>query len=119
MVKAHIPQITLSKTVHRFDIRLANFDPSSGSEIQKTRPCLVISSDESNEYLHNVIIAPMTTTKKHYPTRVSCVFQSTHGEIALDQIRTFDKDRLIKKLWTMDEKTAKKVCHVLGEMFVW
>lgn len=119
MVKAHIPQIILPKKVLRFDVRLANFDPSSGSEIQKTRPCLVISSDESNEYLQNVIIAPMTTTKKNYPTRVLCIFQGTHGEVALDQIRTFDKDRLIKKLWIMDEKTAKKVCNVLGEMFVW
>ena len=103
--------------VKRFDVFLVNLDPTMGHEIKKTRPCLVISPDEMNKYISTVIVAPMTTRTRDYPTRVKCVFQGKEGEIVLDQIRTIDKKRLIKKLGKIDLKTQLKVISVLQEMF--
>src|SRR5215211_6579771 len=103
--------------IKRFDVYLVNLDPTIGSEIKKTRPCLVISPDEMNRYINTVIIAPMTTKGREYPTRVDCKFQSKKGQIVLDQIRTVDKARLIKRVGKLDTQTQTKVLSVLVEMF--
>ena len=103
--------------IKRFEIYLVNLDPTIGSEIKKMRPCLVISPDEMNSHIATVIIAPMTTKGYPYPSRVNCQFQGKDGLIVLDQIRTADKIRLIKKLGQIDVETQKTVLAVLGEMF--
>lgn len=103
--------------VNRFDVYLVNLDPAIGSEIQKTRPCLIISPDEMNRNIHTVIVAPMTTAGKDYPTRVMCQFKKNKGYIVLDQIRTIDKNRLISKLGTIDPETQLKVISVLQRLF--
>ena len=103
--------------VNRFDVYLINLDPTIGSEIQKTRPCLVISPDEINQHLRTVIVAPMTTKGRPYPTRVACRFKGKQGQVALDQIRTVDRVRLVKKLGTIESQKATKVLDVLQEMF--
>ena len=102
---------------NRFDVYLTNLDPTVGSEIQKTRPCLVISPDEMNKHIRTVIVAPMTTTGKDYPTRVSSSFKKKKGQIVLDQIRTIDKTRLVKKLGTIDPETQLKVITILQRLF--
>jgi len=101
----------------RDEIWMVSLDPTQGSEIQKTRPCLVVSPNETNEYLRTVIIAPMTTTERSYPTRVGITFQNKHGQVALDQIRAVDRQRLVRKLGTASPKTAQSVSSVLVEMF--
>ena len=103
--------------VNRFDVFLVNLDPTVGSEIQKTRPCVVISPDEMNRYIATVIIAPMTTKGKTYPTRVVCQFQGKDGQIVLDQIRTIDKTRLIEKLGQIGLDEQRVVLDTLAEMF--
>jgi mRNA interferase MazF len=103
--------------VKRFEVYLINLDPTLGSEIQKTRPCLVISPDEMNNHIATVIIAPMTTQGRNYPTRVNCQFQGKDGQIVLDQIRTVDKIRLVKKLGKVGLATQKEVLRVLMELF--
>src|SRR4029078_6859230 len=107
----------MAMVVKRFDVYLVNLDPTIGSEIKKTRPCLVISPDEMNRYINTVIVAPMTTKGRSYPTRVACKFQSKQGQIVLDQIRTVDKARLVKRVGKIDTQTQSKVLSVLGEMF--
>ena len=102
---------------NRFDVYLTNLDPTVGSEIQKTRPCLVISPDEMNKHIRTVIVASMTTAGKDYPTRVSCTFKRKKGQIVLDQIRTIDKTRLVKKLGTIDPGTQLKVITILQRLF--
>lgn len=103
--------------VERFDVFLVNLDPTLGSEIQKTRPCLIISPDEMNRHLATVIIAPMTTKGRNYPSRITCEFQGKAGQVVLDQIRTVDKVRLVKKLGQVDENTQTEVLDVLGKLF--
>jgi mRNA interferase MazF len=103
--------------VRRFEVYLVNLDPTVGSETRKTRPCLVISPDEMNEYIRMVIVAPMTTTGRPYPTRVSCRFQRKAGQIVLDQIRTVDKARLVRRLGRVDKRTQTKVLTSLAELF--
>jgi mRNA interferase MazF len=103
--------------VKRFDVYLINLDPTIGSEIQKTRPCLVISPDEMNRFIRTVIVAPMTSKGTSYPTRVSCKFQGKRGQVVLDQIRTVDKSRLVKRLGKIDRQTQVEVLSVLSEMF--
>jgi mRNA interferase MazF len=103
--------------VKRFEVYLANLDLTLGSEIQKIRPCLIISPDEMNEHIATVIIAPMTTKGREYPTRVTCQFQGKDGQIVLDQIRTVDKLRLVKKLGRVSTSIQNKVLAVLAEMF--
>ena len=101
----------------RFDVFLVNLDPTIGSEIRKTRPCLIVSPDEMNRHIRTVIVAPLTTARKDFPTRVSCTVQKKTGQIVLDQIRTIDKTRLIKKVGTLDPKTQLEVVSVLQRMF--
>lgn len=101
----------------RFDIHLINLDPVVGAETSKTRPCLIVSPDEANTALQTVIIAPMTTVRRRWPTRVGVSFQGKVGEVALDQIRAVDKARLIKRLGKLDSRTADVVLDTLAEMF--
>jgi len=101
----------------RFEVHLISLDPTKGSEIRKTRPCLIISPNEMNKHIRTVIIAPMTSTVKNYPTRVTTTFQGKKGQIVLDQIRTVDKSRLIKKLGSISSSAEEKVLSVLQEMF--
>jgi mRNA interferase MazF len=103
--------------VKRFDVFLVNLDPTIGSEIKKTRPCVVVSPDEMNRYIATVIIAPMTTKGKTYPTRIVCQFQGKDGQIVLDQIRTIDKTRLVKKLGQISQDEQRVVLDSLTEMF--
>ena len=103
--------------VGRFDVVLVTLDPTVGSEIKKTRPCLVISPNEMNRPLRTVIVAPMTTQGKPYPSRVPCQFQGKRGCIVLDQIRTVDKARVVKKLGRLSPRTAEAALSVLREMF--
>ena len=103
--------------VKRFDVFLVNLDPTIGSEIRKARPCLIISPDEMNRFISTVIIAPMTTKGRRYPTRIPCTFQGKQGQVVLDQIRTVDKVRLAQKLGRIDKQTQDKVLSILGEMF--
>ncbi|HDQ72416.1 MAG TPA: type II toxin-antitoxin system PemK/MazF family toxin [Chloroflexi bacterium] len=103
--------------VQRFDVYLVNLDPTVGSEIRKTRPCLVISPDEMNRWIRTVIVAPMTTKGQAYPSRVTCEFQGKQGQIVLDQIRTVDKTRLVRKLGHLDQSTQVSVLATLAEMF--
>jgi mRNA interferase MazF len=103
--------------VKRFDVYLVNLDPTIGSEIKKTRPCLVISPDEMNRWIRTVIIAPMTTKGQLYPTRVPCEFQEKEGQVVLDQIRTVDKSRLVQKLGRIDKDTQREVLVTIAEMF--
>lgn len=103
--------------VRRFDVCLVNLDPTIGSEIKKTRPCLVVPPDEMNRYIATIIVAPMTTQKHPYPTRVVCEFHGKKGQIVLDQLRTVDKVRLVKKLGRISPKTQQAVLAILGEMF--
>jgi mRNA interferase MazF len=107
----------MAMVVNRFDVYLINLDPTVGSEIQKTRPCLIISPDEMNRYIRTVIVAPLSTAGKDYPTRVACKFKKKKGRIVLDQIRTIDKTRLIKKLGTIDPETQLEVISVLQRLF--
>lgn len=101
----------------RDEVWLVSLDPTQGSEIQKTRPALIVSPDEANEHLRTVIIAPMTTNDRPYPTRVSLIFQNKRGQVALDQIRAVDRQRLVRKLGAAPAKTAQAVSAVLVEMF--
>ncbi|AFZ29743.1 transcriptional modulator of MazE/toxin, MazF [Gloeocapsa sp. PCC 7428] len=103
--------------VRRFDVFLVNLDPTIGSEIQKTRPCLVISPNEMNKHIATVIVAPMTTKGQSYPTRVVCQFQGKDGQIVLDQIRTVDKTRLVKHLGQISLEAQHVVLSTLAEMF--
>ncbi len=104
-------------SVGRFDIFLVLLNPTVGSEIKKTRPCVVISPDEMNRYISTVIIAPMTSSIKPYPTRINTVFQGKKGQIVLDQIRTVDKQQLVKKLGSINEMTQDKVLSALEDLF--
>jgi len=103
--------------VQRFDVWLVTLDPTVGSEIRKTRPALVVSPDEMNAHISTVIIAPMTTKGRNYPTRVPCTFQGKTGEVVLDQLRTVDKTRLVKRLGRLDAVASDAVLAVLAEMF--
>jgi mRNA interferase MazF len=103
--------------VNRFEVYLISLDPTVGDEIQKTRPCLIVSPDEMNRYIGTVMVAPMTTRGRTYPSRVTCRFQDKEGQVVLDQIRTVDKTRLIKRLGELELTVQKKVLAVLAEMF--
>ncbi|WP_271777073.1 type II toxin-antitoxin system PemK/MazF family toxin [Aphanizomenon sp. CS-733/32] len=107
----------MAMVVNRFDVFLVNLDPTIGSEIKKTRPCLVISPNEINHHIATVIVAPMTTKGQTYPTRVTCQFQGQNGQIVLDQIRTVDKTRLVKLLGQITTEEQKTVLDILAEMF--
>jgi len=101
----------------RFEVYLVRLDPTEGHELRKTRPCLIISPDEMNHHIATVIVAPMTTKGRSYPTRIPVRFQRKTVEVVLDQICTVAKNRLIKRLGKIDEATAQKVLALLAEMF--
>ncbi|MGI9145766.1 MAG: type II toxin-antitoxin system PemK/MazF family toxin [Chloroflexota bacterium] len=107
----------VGQAVFRFEVYLVRLNPTQGSEIRKTRPCLVISPDEMNHHLRTVIIAPMTTQGGVYPSRVAVTFSDTAGQVVLDQIRTIDKTRLVRRLGSLDEPTAQHVLEVLAALF--
>jgi len=101
----------------RFEVFLVPLDPTRGREIKKTRPCIVISPNEMNRHIQTVIVAPMTTKGRPYPTRVDCTFQGTPGQIVLDQIRTVDKSGLVKRLGVLDQPSQAEVLQTLAMMF--
>lgn len=101
----------------RDEVWLTALDPSKGSEIRKTRPCLVVSPNEMNESLQTVLVAPMTTTTRNYPTRVNLTFKNKAGQVALDQLRAVDRQRLARRLGAVSTKSAQEVFRVLGEIF--
>jgi mRNA interferase MazF len=101
----------------RFDVFLVNLDPTIGREIKKTRPCVVISPDEMNRTIRTVIVAPMTTRGREYPTRVPCRFKRKAGQVVLDQIRTVDRQRLVRRLGKLPAGVQVRVLDVLAEMF--
>ena len=103
--------------IRRADIWMVSLDPTIGREIKKMRPCMIISPDEANKYLDTVIIPPLTSTVRHYPSRVNCTFNNQKGQIVIDQIRSVDKIRLVKKLGIIDEKTAVEVFNLLQAYF--
>lgn len=103
--------------VRRFDVHLVELDPTRGSEIRKTRPCLVVSPDEMNRHIRTVIVAPMTTAERPYPTRVPCEFEGKRGQVVLDQLCTVDRARLVKRLGTLPEETRQEVLSALAELF--
>ncbi len=103
--------------IRRVEVWMVSLDPTIGREIKKMRPCMIISPDEANKYLDTVIIAPLTSTVRHYPSRVNCTFNNKKGQIVIDQIRAVDKVRLAKKLGMIDEKTALEVFNLLQAYF--
>jgi mRNA interferase MazF len=107
----------MGMVLNRFDVFLVNLDPTVGAEIRKTRPCLIVSPDEMNHHIRTVIVTPLTTKGQNYPTRVVCRFKGKKGQIVLDQIRTVDRNRLIRKVGRLDNKTAVRVLEILQEMF--
>jgi len=107
----------MGMVINRFEVYLVNLEPTMGSEIRKTRPCIVVSPNEMNHNIRTVIIAPMTTKVRSYPTRVLCTFKGKEGQIALDQIRAVDSRRLVKKLGRVDKKYIDRVLMILSEMF--
>ena len=103
--------------IERFGVYLVVLDPTVGSEIQKTRPCVVVSPDDMNRHIATVIVAPMSTRGKNYPSRVNCTFNGRDGQIVLDQLRSVDKSRLVKRLGTLDVSAQKVVLTVLAQIF--
>jgi mRNA interferase MazF len=104
--------------VKRFEVYLVSLDPTIGREIRKTRPCLVVSPDEMNRHIGTVIVAPMTTRGRPYPSRVHCRFQGREGQVVLDQLRSVDRRRLARKLGRIDSRTGDTVLNTLAEIFV-
>jgi mRNA interferase MazF len=107
----------MALVVSRFDIYLVSLDPTQGHEIRKTRPCVVISPDEMNHNIGTVIVVPMTTKGRDYPSRIPLTFRRKKGQLVLDQVRTVDKARLVRRLGKLDANTAAKTLAVLQEMF--
>ncbi|HEY5604446.1 MAG TPA: type II toxin-antitoxin system PemK/MazF family toxin [Gammaproteobacteria bacterium] len=103
--------------INRFDVYVVALDPTLGHEIKKTRPCVVISPNEMNHFISTIIVAPMTTKGRDYPSRIPVTFQGKKGQIVLDQNRTVDKRRLVKKLGKISKPVASKTLGVLQEMF--
>ncbi|MCX6326277.1 MAG: type II toxin-antitoxin system PemK/MazF family toxin [Bacteroidia bacterium] len=103
--------------VKRFEVWNIELNPTKGSEINKIRQCLVVSPNEINKFLNTVVIVPMTSTIKPYPTRLDCHFKAKNGQLVVDQIRSIDKSRLIEKLGTMDVNTCKNVSALIIETF--
>jgi mRNA interferase MazF len=107
----------MDMVIRRVEVWMVSLDPTIGREIKKMRPCMIISPDEANKYLDTVIIAPLTSTVRHYPSRVNCTFNNKKGQIVIDQIRAVDKVRIAKKLGIIDEKTALEVFNLLQAYF--
>jgi len=104
--------------INQYDIVLVNLDPTMGSEMKKTRPCVVLSPDVMNKYLQTIVVAPMTSSSKPYPTRVEVKHKVIKGWIAIDQIRTIDRIRIVKRFEALTEKEFEKVKNVIQETFV-
>lgn len=104
--------------INQYEIVLVNLDPTMGSEMKKTRPCVVLSPNEMNKFLQTIVIAPMTSSSKPYPTRVEVKTKNTTGWIAIDQIKTIDRLRIVKSLDKLSEKEINKVKSVIKETFV-
>ena len=107
------------KKINRFEVWLIELDPTKGSEIKKTRPCLIVSPDSVNKHLNTITIVPLTTTHRSYPTRVNCIFQNKKGQAMVDQIRGLDKTRLKKKLGIMENRFCKVICDTIVEAYKW
>lgn len=107
----------VTRSVKRFDVYLVTLDPTVGSEYQKTRPCVIVSPDEMNRHIATVIIAPMTSVTRSYPSRIACVFDGKSGQIVLDQLRTVDKSRLVKRLGHLATPEQQAILDGLAEMF--
>jgi mRNA interferase MazF len=103
--------------MHRGDVHLVRLDPTLGSEIQKTRPCVIVSPDELNAHLRTVIVAPLTTGGRAYPWRVRCRFHRRAGYVVLDQLRTVDRERLLKRLGALPGQTVGEILGALQELF--
>ena len=103
--------------VGRFEVHLVNLDPTVGHEIKKTRPCVIVSPDEMNRSIATVIVAPLTTRGRDYPTRVDCRFRGKAAQVVIDQLRTVDRKRLVRRLGRLEKRTAAKVLDVLAELF--
>ena len=103
--------------VKRFDVCLVNIDPTVSAEVKRTRPCVVISPDETNRSIATVIVAPITSKGHRYPTRVPCRLEGKNAQVILDQIRTVDQARLVKKMGRLDRPTQKAILATLAEMF--
>jgi len=101
----------------RFEVYLVNLDPTIGSEIRKTRPCVIVSPDELNRYIQTVIVAPMTTKSQPYPSRIRCKFGGKQALIVLDQLRTVDRTRLVRRIGRIPSAAQRDVLAALGEMF--
>lgn len=104
--------------INQYAIVLVNLDPTIGSEMKKTRPCVILSPNEMNKYLQTIVVAPMTTSSKPYPTRVEIKHNQTKGWIAIDQIRTIDRARIVKTFETLTDKEVVKVKNIIKETFV-
>lgn len=109
--------VTGAKPPQRGEVHLVRLDPTLGSEIRKTRPCLIVSPDELNLHLRTAVIAPMTTGGQAYPWRIPCRFQQRAGFVALDQLRTVDRERLVKRLGRLHSGAFETVLEGLQEMF--
>jgi len=109
--------MAISRPLRRGDVCLIQLDPTRGSEMRKTRPCVVVSPDELNQHLRTLIVAPMTTAGQAYPWRVGCRFQNRSGFVAIDQLRTVDLERIAKRLGRIGSRTLFSVLNVLQEMF--
>jgi mRNA interferase MazF len=103
--------------VRRGDVFLVELNPTRGSEIRKTRPCVIVSPDELNSHLRTFIVAPLTSGKHTYPFRVSCRFQNRSGHVVLDQIRTVDRERLVRRLGRLSAPAIERSLSILQEMF--
>lgn len=108
----------MGMVINQYEVYLIDLDPTKGHEIQKTRPCLVISPNEMNHFISTVIIAPMTTKSHNYPSRVPLTFHGKEGWIVLDQIRTLDKSRMIKKLGSIEKDIIREIKRILKEMLI-
>lgn len=104
--------------IKQFEVYLVELDPTKGSEIKKTRPCVVISPNEMNNFLNTVFVIPLTSTRRAYPTRIDCTFENKAGQLAIDQMRAVDKIRLVKKLGAFKDKVfMEQVMNILQEIF--
>lgn len=108
----------MGMVINQYEVYLIDLDPTRGHEIQKTRPCLVISPNEMNHHISTIIVAPMTSKSRSYPTRVELTFNKKNGWIVLDQIRTIDKTRLVKKLGKIEKEEIRRVKEILKEMLI-
>lgn len=103
--------------VRRFEVWNIDLNPTIGHEIKKMRPCVIVSPEETNKYLQTVIVVPLTSTKRAYPTRLNCTFKGKNGQLVLDQIRAIDKSRLLQKMGILDDHTNRLLCTQLEIMF--